>query len=349
VKLNRRQFLAAGLASPLLAQRAAPGPLFDRGFAQVSRIAEGVYVTIADPAKGEQCLSNGGVIHGRDAVLIVEGHFQPAGAALEIEVARSVSKAPVRAAVDTHYHLDHTFGNSAYAAQGIPIMAHEKVASLMKERYADLKGADKAPLLRPMEQKLARAGSAEERQHRQSDLNAWQWMFAAIDAATLAYPTEPLAPAALPKRVELGGVTAVIEALPGHTPADLIVRVPERDVVFTGDLLFYRSFPVTFDSDMIAWRKTLDRFAGYPARTRFVPGHGPVCGMETVRDHGALADDLRAHAEKMLRAGADVEEAERGYVVPQRFHDYELFSWNLCVGGAMRSLFAGLAAKPAPR
>ena len=49
---------------------------------------------------------------GRNAVLIVEGHMQPAGAA-----------------VVTHFHLGHTFGNLGYAEQRIPILAHEKVTS----------------------------------------------------------------------------------------------------------------------------------------------------------------------------------------------------------------------------
>jgi hypothetical protein len=31
-----------------------------KGFARVTKIAEGIYVTIADPSKGPQCLSNGG-------------------------------------------------------------------------------------------------------------------------------------------------------------------------------------------------------------------------------------------------------------------------------------------------
>ena len=167
--LDRRRFLLAGLAgSALHAQRRDAPPLLDRGFARVTQMAPGVYVTIADSSKGPQCSSNGGVIAGRDAVLIVEGHFQPAGAALEIEVARKVSKAAVRGAVDTHFHLDHTFGNLAYAEQGIPILAHEKVTPLMKEQEASLQRVDKAPLLAPLEKKIAqtlmrpRAGCASK-------------------------------------------------------------------------------------------------------------------------------------------------------------------------------------------
>jgi glyoxylase-like metal-dependent hydrolase (beta-lactamase superfamily II) len=165
-------------------------------------------------------------------------------------------------------------------------------------------------------------------------------MYDAIEAATLAFPTEPLAPSQLPMRIDLGSLTAVIESHPGHTVTDLIVRVPERDVVFTGDLLFNRSYPVSIDADMMAWRKVLDRFVGFGSRTQFVPGHRAACGLETVREQAALLDDLHAHAEKMIRAGATPEQAEQRYIVPKRFQDYRLSSWDFTVGSAMRSYFA---------
>src|SRR5579862_3269117 len=103
MECNRRQFLVTAIGgSVLLAQERQAAALVDRGFASVTQLAPEVYATVADPSKGLQCVSNGGVIVGRDAVLIVEGHMQPAGAAFEIEVARLVSKAPIRGAVDTH-------------------------------------------------------------------------------------------------------------------------------------------------------------------------------------------------------------------------------------------------------
>lgn len=346
---NRRQFLMAGLAGPtLVAQQRQPTALLDRGFARVSELAPGLYVTIADPSKGTQCASNGGVIAGRDAVLIVEGHMEPAGAAFEIEAARMVSKAPIRGAVDTHFHLDHTFGNLAYAEQRIPILAHERVMPLMQQQYAARKGADKGPLLAPLEKRIAAAADSTEKKRKEEDLATWKWMYDAIDHATLAFPTESLTGSQLPKRIDLGGITAVIEFQPGHTPTDLIVREPERDVVFTGDLLFNRAYPVCVDADMIAWRSVLDRFSRYDRRTRFVPGHGPVCGLETVQDQCALFDDLRAHAEKMARAGASADEAERRYLPPQRFQNYRIHSWDFTIGAAMRSYFANSTAVTRP-
>src|SRR5207247_5236699 len=76
MNVTRRQLLMAALAASRL--RAASAPVLDRGFGRVTQIAEGVYATIADGSKGPQCASNGGIIAGREALLIVEGHMEPA-------------------------------------------------------------------------------------------------------------------------------------------------------------------------------------------------------------------------------------------------------------------------------
>ena len=78
-----------------------------------------------------QCLSNGGVLAGRDAVLLIEGHMQPAGATFELELARLVSNRPIRGAVNTHFHPDHAFGDSAYAAARVPIIAQDTAPALI--------------------------------------------------------------------------------------------------------------------------------------------------------------------------------------------------------------------------
>ncbi len=336
MKLNRRQFCSVALTAPAVLAQDAPPPLIDRGFARVSKLADGVYVTIANPQKGPQCLSNGGVIVGRERVLLVEGHFQPAGAALEVEAAGMVSKAPILAAVNTHYHLDHTFGNQGYADRHIPIMAHERAPGLMKERYAALQGVDKAPLLAPLQRKIAEASDPQEKKHLQSDLGMDRWMYNAIDSTTLAYPTELLNSE---KHIDLGGISAVIEPHPGHTPTDLIVRIPDRDIVFTGDLLFYRSYPVSFDADMIGWRRTLETFLGYGRGMRFIPGHGEVCGIETVRQHIDLMEDIHSYAGKMKAAGMVLEEAKRRYTIPARFREFEVSSWNWTIGAAIENYY----------
>ncbi len=344
--IGRRQFLASTLVAPLLTRRTfswSPDPaVLEKPFARATKEDEGLYLTLANPAGGPQCLSNGGVLAGRDAVLLIEGHMQPAGASFELELAKLVSNLPIRGAVNTHFHPDHAFGDSAYAVAKVPIIAQDTAPALIKSKYEALKTADRAALLRPYEERLAAATTEAAIRRAKEDIGAMQWMFSAIDSTELIYPTELLSIDEPATRIDLGGLTAVLECRRGHTPTDVVVRVQEREVVFVGDLLFHREYPVCIDADMLAWRKILEPMAAEPASVRFVPGHGPICDRSTVREFIDLLDDLHTHAAKMIAAGASAAEAEDRYAVPQAFKDYPNYWWDWRIGAAMRSYYATL-------
>src|SRR6202163_419919 len=99
----------------------------DKGFASVRRVGNGLYATISDTSKGLQTMCNGGFLAGKDSALLIEGFVSPAGAAFQMDAFRTVSQVPVKAALDTHYHFDHSSGNSFYGATNIPVWAHAAV------------------------------------------------------------------------------------------------------------------------------------------------------------------------------------------------------------------------------
>jgi glyoxylase-like metal-dependent hydrolase (beta-lactamase superfamily II) len=212
----------------------------------------------------------------------------------------------------------------------------------MQTNYAAAKDRDPTPVLATYEAKVAAATTPAEKARRTGDLTTMRWIVSAIQGATLAYPTDPIAVADMPKRIELGGVSAIIEFHAGHSPTDLIITIPERDVVFTGDLFFNRAYPVVSDADMLAWRRALDLFLGYSRATQFIPGHGQIGRIDDVREQAVLMDDLRGHAERMIREGATADEAEARYVVPKRYQSYEMMAWTFTIGGAMRKYYAAL-------
>jgi glyoxylase-like metal-dependent hydrolase (beta-lactamase superfamily II) len=331
------------LAAELSADsRVSQTPIVDKGFASVRKIGNGLYATISDPSKGNTTLCNGGFVVGKDAALLVEGFTTPAGASFQMETLRSVSQAPVRGAVDTHYHFDHSMGNSYYGANGVPLWAHATVAKRIVDNYSPLQGADKAAVLGPFEKRVSEAKSDVERQHAQSDLNAVTGLFQIANASILSLPNHPLDPAKLPMTIDLGGVSAVFETHPGHSGTDVIVRVPEQNVVYTGDLLFSGWYPVCFDekATVSGWRETLKKFATFDKDTIFVPGHGQICGQEGIATIREVFDDIAAQAEKLHKAGVPVVEAQHRYVVPDKFKNFPIFAWGFTIGPAIAKLYA---------
>lgn len=321
------------------AKRVSPQPLADKGFASVRKVDDGVYATISDLSKGLETVSNGGFIVGTEAALLIEGFRTPAGASFQFAALRQVSEVPVRAALDTHYHFDHTLGNAFYGAQGIAIWAHEKTAPLMVKVYGPGQEIARADLKAGIEKRIKNATNESEREHGKGDLKALKLLSESVESAVISLPNRPLEPSKLPVTVELGGIQAVIESYPGHTPGDLIVRVPQRNIVFTGDLLFNGMYPATSDANLSNWRKALEMFSGYDKETLFIPGHGSLCGPEGIATLRSVFDDLAEQAGRMYRAGIPVEEAQQRYAVPERFKGFPIFAWSFCIGPAIAKLY----------
>lgn len=324
----------------------APAPLIDNGFASVGKIGNGVFATISDPSKGMETTCNGGFLVGSDAAFLIEGFNSPAGASFQLDALRQVSKVPVKGALDTHFHYDHSMGNSFYIKNGIPLWAHAETAKRIKETYGPMHGAPKGSVLEPFERRVSDAKSDLERIHAESDVKAMEEIFASVNANELGIPDYPLDPAMLPFHLDLGGLTAVLEYFPGHSGTDIVVRVPDRNIVFTGDLLFQGKYPVCFDqkATISGWRATLKKFAAFDRDTLFVPGHGQICGQDGIASIREVFDDIVAQAEKMYKAGVQIERAQHLYVVPQRFKGLPIWSWGFVIGSAITLLYAEWAS-----
>jgi len=337
------------LAEPLADDpRIAKQPIADKGFASIRKIGDGLYATIADRSKGLQARCNGGFLIGREAAILVEGFQTTTGAAFQLEALRTVTQLPVRAAVNTHWHFDHTLGNSVYGGAGIPIWAHADAASRITAVYPKWQAEDLATFLAPWEKRVSEAKTDSQREHAKSDIEGLTGMFKPVSEAVLALPNHPLEPGKMPMKIDLGGLTVIIKTYIGHTDTDLIFRVPEQNVVYTGDLLTGGQYPVNINGYPTQWRATLAKFATFDRSTLFVPGHGQIFGQEGVAEMRACFDDIAEQAEKSYKAGIPVEEAVERYVVPDRYKNYRQFSWGFCIGRTIEQFYAEWSGKPGP-
>jgi glyoxylase-like metal-dependent hydrolase (beta-lactamase superfamily II) len=337
-KLSPFPTLAAELVTD---SRIATSPLFDRGFASVRRIGDGVYATVSDPSRGLQTTCNGGFLVGRDAAFLIEGFNSTVGASFQMDALRMASRVPVMAALNTHHHYDHSMGNSFYGASGIALWAHAAAAKRMVEAYVPMQGVEKETALAPFLKRVRDANSDIERAHAQSDVDAMTEVFNSVNASLLGLPNHPLDPAKLPLSLDLGGLTALLDFHPGHSGTDIVVRIPGQNVIYTGDLLFNGKYPVCFDEQVTVsgWRETLKNFAALDKDTLFVPGHGQVCGQEGIAAIREVFDDIVAQAEGMYHAGVPVEEAQHRYAVPDKFKNLPIWSWGFTIGSAIANLY----------
>jgi glyoxylase-like metal-dependent hydrolase (beta-lactamase superfamily II) len=347
-------YAAAEFARPLPTQaaplfddpRIAAQPIADKGFASIRKIGNGLYATIADRSKGLQARCNGGFLIGRDAALMVEGFQTTVGSAFQLETLRTLTQVPVRATINTHWHFDHTLGNSVYGGAGISIWAHADVPARIMAYYPKWQTQDLATYLAPWQKRVSDAKTDSQREHAKSDIEGLTGMFVPVSQTVLALPNHLLDPAKMPMEVDLGGLTVVIEHYIGHTDTDLIFRVPDQNVIYTGDLLTGGQYPVNINGYPTKWRATLAKFATFDKNTLFVPGHGQIMGQEGVAEMRSCFDDLAEQAEKSSKAGVPVEEAVERYVIPDKYKNYRMFSWGFTIGRTYEQLYAEWSGKP---
>ncbi len=91
--------------------------------------------------------------------------------------------------------------------------------------------------------------------------------------------------------LDLGGLTIVLHALPGHTPDSLVGFVPEWGLLLAGDAV-ETPLPFVNEREAVArWIAGLDTWHGDGRVRTVVPAHGPVGGRESI---ARTADYLRA-------------------------------------------------------
>lgn len=178
-----------------------------------------------------------GLVAGDDGALLIDTGSSPSQGARLREAAEAVAGVPLVAVVVTHAHFDHYYGLAAF--DDLPTYGHE---SLVDARAAD-----------HVEQEAAELGFA---------------------TTELTPPNRPLS---LARMVDLGGRHAeIVHFGRGHTAGDLVVIVPEAEVIFTGDLLEQGAPPAMGpDCFLKEWPAALDGVLGLVnEHTLLVPGHG---------------------------------------------------------------------------
>jgi glyoxylase-like metal-dependent hydrolase (beta-lactamase superfamily II) len=168
--------------------------------------------------------------------------------------------------VNTHHHFDHTFGNAVLSSPPRAIWGHASVAGLLRDRAEAVRRA-------AYEEALRLAPSIAE------------------DLLTVPIMA-PNATVRHESTLDLGGRAVILYYLGrGHTDGDLVVHVPDADVVVAGDLVEEGAAPAFDDAYPLEWPETVAALLRLttPA-TSVVPGHGAVVGQNFVRgQHEELA------------------------------------------------------------
>jgi glyoxylase-like metal-dependent hydrolase (beta-lactamase superfamily II) len=217
---------------------------------------------------------NSGVIVGDDAVIVVDAQATPAMARLVIDRVRQVTDKPIKYVVLTHYHAVRVLGASAYEAQ--EVLASETCRAMIAERG---------------------------KEDWDSEFARFPRLFRAAEGIPgLTWPTltfrERMTLYLGARRIELRHIGRA------HTAGDIIAYVPDANVVFSGDIVEYKSACYCGDAHFGDWPDTLTRLERLGADA-LVPGRGDaLVGAGTVAEAIALTRQFLRDTFEPVQRGA---------------------------------------------
>ncbi len=269
----------------------------DMGEKKISftQVGEGLY---AFTAEGDP---NTGVIIGDDSVMIIEAQATPRLARKVIECVRSVTDKPISHVVLTHYHAVRVLGASAYGAR--EIIMSDAAAAMVEERGQE---------------------------DWDSEFGRFPRLF--VGHEEIPGLTRPTTTFSESMTIYLGKRRVDLMKLGrAHTAGDAVVWVPDQEVMFTGDIVEYRSACYCGDGHYQDWSQTLDNIASFEPKA-IAPGRGDaLIGEEMVEKAlASTADFIESSYKPVARVvarGGTLKEAWDAVraACDDKFGDYAIY------------------------
>lgn len=118
--------------------------------------------------------------------------------------------------------------------------------------------------------------------------------------------------------LHVGGHTFQLINLPGHTPYQVAVFIPEERVVFTSDNIFCRVQAWLHEALPYEWLESLKRLEELEADV-LVPGHGDICDRGYIKEMSTFIQDWIDAVSAALEKGMSLEEAQEKISLLDRY------------------------------
>ena len=277
--------LLVGSFRPAAAQVADPRPP-TVDVSDLHEVAEGVWV-LRDHRVW--LVPNIGIILGRDAALVVDTGLGPANGERVLDIARRLAGPRRLFLTLTHFHPEHGYGAQVFRPDATIVYNAAQRDELVEKgkRYLDLFRRTQSPAAA-----------------------------AALDGTRIVMPHAVYdGPRA---EIDLGGRTVELHTFgTAHTRGDQIVVLPKERVLFAGDLIEERMFPIfpwfppaDTDVDGARWVDVLNGFRRFDP-TLVVPGHGDPGGIAIASNLAAQIVDVGRKVRAWQASGKTVEQIIR--------------------------------------
>jgi glyoxylase-like metal-dependent hydrolase (beta-lactamase superfamily II) len=246
---------------------------------QLEILSEGVYAAIHKP--GGYSICNAAIVDLGEETLIFDTFLSPEAAADLLKISEELTGNPLKYVINSHYHNDHVRGNQIYGP-AVRIISTALTRDLIEENEPKMimQEQEYAP------QRLARLKSKLEKETdplKKQEILMWVGYYEAM------VRSHPNLITTLPNRsfedsLVLKGKERTVHLLEfrgGHTPSDLVMYLPDDQIMFTGDLVFIGMHPFLADGSPEDLMEILRQLRLLPTK-QLVPGHGEPGTLEDI-------------------------------------------------------------------
>jgi glyoxylase-like metal-dependent hydrolase (beta-lactamase superfamily II) len=278
----------------------------------VTAVVPNVYVI---PDRRVNLVPNIGIVIGERGILVVDTGMGPANTERVLRAVRKVSDKRILFLTVTHFHPEHGMGAQAFPAETILIYPKSQKEELAEKSQSIIQMFN---------------GFSPEIAALLKDVH--------IVSPQVVFPAEA--------ELDLGGLPVqLLQVGPAHTRGDEVVFLTAQKILFCGDLVVNRFFPIMPDPDSSGshWIVILDRLAKMsPAIV--VPGHGAVGDARLIAAMKEYLVYLRGRVRELHGQGKSLAEIESvlGPEVRSRYKDWDNPEW---IKPAVDNFFTELKAK----
>jgi len=264
-------FIAGALLIPAMARAQLKQPLLSED--NVKRVSDHVYVIEGFP--------NVAIVVGSRATLVVDTGLGERNGATVMRAEQKLAKGPVLYLTTTHYHSEHTAGESAFPANTIIIRNRAQQDEMDKGVAAHLEVFKKM-----------------------SDQNMSLLQNVKFRPPDVVFDREA--------KLDLGGVTARLFWIgPAHTKGDELTFVEEDGVLIPGDIVQKGIFPImpNPEASIKGWLAILDNVEALHPKF-IVPDHGAaIVDPSQIQTQRSYIMALQSRALELKKQGVSAEEA----------------------------------------
>ncbi|HXJ42704.1 MAG TPA: MBL fold metallo-hydrolase [Bryobacteraceae bacterium] len=243
----------------------------------VRQLAPGVYLWPGDRDRRQP--ANCTWVVFKDYVVVLDANF-PWGAREILTKIRTTTDKPIRYVFNTHYHGDHSYGNSVFVDRGAAVITSQATDKELRTRGA--------------------AGWTNWRD------TAHSLEGARLEPASITF-TDQMVLDDGTQRVEL------IRMGPSHSNGDAVAYLPKQKILIAGDLCVTWGFGnnvADASANYDNWLHGLERMAAWGVTT-VVPGHGAVGSVEVLKVQREYLADMVYGVRSGIAAGKSADELVR--------------------------------------